>query len=50
MMTIATFNFRMTVVFQKPATEGKEPADLKLPGDRKIEQGFRKVEKQLAGR
>jgi uncharacterized membrane protein len=29
----------------KPAMEGEQPSELKLPGDRKLEEAFRKLEK-----
>jgi len=34
----------------KPLMEGEQPPDLKLPGDQRLEQGFRKVEHSLAPR
>jgi uncharacterized membrane protein len=33
----------------EPAEEGEKPPEVKLPGDRKIEQAFRKAEKALTG-
>ena len=33
----------------EPAQEGEKEPELKLPGDRKIEQAFQKAEKALAG-
>jgi hypothetical protein len=32
-----------------PAQEGEKEPDVKLPGDRKIEQAFKKAEKALTG-
>jgi hypothetical protein len=33
----------------EPAEEGEKPPEVKQPGDRKIEQAFKKAEQALAG-